>query len=82
MSNAPLVPLAPEDFVSEMATVLRVNGMTFDGSTSDIEDRAYNILWRNPAARGGYSHAEIRPRLTAVLEEARRLGPICLEVYV
>ena len=80
--NAPLVPLHEPDFIAEMATVLRVNGMTFDGTTAEIEDRAYRILWRKPDARAGYSHSEIQPRLTAAIEQARALGPIDLESAV
>lgn len=76
MTAVPLNPISEHDYVAEMATVLRAAGMTFDGDLSDIEDRAYNILWRNPSARGGYSHSEIQPRLTAVIAQARELGPI------
>jgi hypothetical protein len=79
MPRAYLVPLNESDFVAEMATVLRTNGMTFGGGEAEVEERAFEILWRTPSARGGYAYAEIQSRLTAVIAQARALGPVDLE---
>jgi hypothetical protein len=68
----------PEDLARAMATTLRVNGMTFDGDRDVIEERAFNILWRNPADRGGFSYAEIKPNLALAIDFARADGPIDL----
>lgn len=78
----PLVQLQERDFVDEMATVLRTNGMDFSGDVAAVEDRAYRILYRKPTDRGGYSHTEIQPRLTAAIERARELGSIDLGAAV
>ena len=71
-----------EDLTAAMSTTLRTAGMTFDGDTETVEDRAFEILWRNPSSRGGYSYAEIKPRLAAVIELARELGPADLNAEV
>jgi hypothetical protein len=71
-----------EDLTAAMATTLRTAGMTFDGDVKTVEDRAFGVLWKNPAARGGYSYAEIKPRLTAVIALARELGPIDLDAEI
>lgn len=83
MKHACLVPAThDEDLTAAMATTLRAGGMTFDGDVETVEDRAFNILWRNPSARGGYSCDEIKPRLTAAIKLARELGSIDLNAEV
>ncbi len=74
--------IAIDDLAHAMATHLRVAQMSFDGGIEDIEERAFNILWRNPSDRGGYSYDEIKPRLTAAINLARKLGPIDLDAEV
>ncbi len=64
------------DLVGEMATVLRVNGMTFEGDRDTVEDRAFGILWCKPDSIGGYSYSEIKPNLAAAIDAARAAGPI------
>jgi aminopeptidase N len=70
------------DLTGAMAMQLRVARMSFAGSIDNVEERAFNILWRNPSARGGYSYDEIKPRLSTAIDLARRLGPIDLDAEV
>ncbi len=85
MPRASLVPAThEEDLTAAMVTSLRTSGMTYGGTVEDAEDRAFAILWRDPSARSGngYSYDQIKPRLAAVIEQARELGPIDLNAEV
>jgi hypothetical protein len=83
MMSAPLTPESDgDDLTAALATQLRVAKMSFEGGIEDIEERAFNILWRAPSTRGGYSYNDIKPRLAAAIDIARRLGSIDLELEI
>ncbi|WP_454629647.1 hypothetical protein [Bradyrhizobium cenepequi] len=77
MSDPRFVPQTQDlDLTEAMATVLRVNNLSFDAPVEHIVSRAFTILWA--PARGGYTYAQIKPRLLAAIDRARVLGPIDL----
>jgi hypothetical protein len=75
--NLPLRDTHDLDLTGAMATHLRVARMSFDGTEEDLCRRAFQILW-GPTT-GGYTHAQIKPRLSEAIAIARREGPINLD---
>jgi hypothetical protein len=73
-----LVPATHDlDLTMAMATMLRVNGLSFDGSVEKIVRDAFQILWK--PTNGGYTYAVLKPRILEAIDLARLLGPINLE---
>lgn len=76
--NRTLIPDTYDlDLTGAMATHLRVAKLTFHGDVAGIVRRAFDILWR--PATGGYTFAQIKPRLLEAIDLARTLGPIDLD---
>lgn len=74
MKHACLVPATHhDDLAGAMSMTLRTKGIDVAGPLDDVEDRAFEVLFRT------YSYAEIKKHLPAAIATARELGPIDLE---
>ena len=76
MTTLPLRATFDEDLTAAMATKLRAAGVNLDGPVDDIVRRAFQNLW-GPTT-GGFTYADIKPRLLDAIDMARRDGAINL----
>ena len=74
MATLPFRATHDEDLTNAMATQIRVGRLNLDGPVEDVVRRAFQFLW-GPAT-GGYSYADLKPRLLDAIDAARNAGPI------